>query len=139
VGDATGTAIVLSQPVSFSSGDWSGRISDIRSPQRGALIRSRILVMPVGRGSSSAALTLAEAIRLGAGPRAIILPGIDQILAIGAIVARRLYGIVCPVLVVDQADYEAIATGDRVTIQRDGSFSVVPRRPRARRTATRPK
>jgi predicted aconitase with swiveling domain len=129
-GEAAGTALVLEQPVSFAvgAGRASGRIKDIRSPQRGALVTSRILVMPIGRGSSSASAALAEAIRRGAAPRAIVLPGVDQILVIGAIVARTLYGRVCPILEVQAADYEAIASGDRVTIWKDGSFSVEPRR-----------
>ena len=57
-----------------------------------------------------------------------MLPGVDQILMIGAIVARTLYGRVCPILEVEAADYEAIASGDRVTIWKDGSFLVEPRR-----------
>lgn len=130
-GEAAGTALVLSQPLSYAGGIelTSGRIEDVHSAQRGASVASRILVMPVGRGSSTASAMLAEAIRLGTAPRAIVLPGVDQILAVGAIVARTLYGRVCPVLVMDHTDYQAIASGDQVTIWKDGSFVVKPRRP----------
>lgn len=128
-GEAVGTALVLMQPVSFGvgTGRASGRIKVMRSPQRGTLVTPHILVMPIGRGSSSASAALAEAIRRGAAPRAIVLPGVDQILMIGAIVARTLYDRVCPILEVEAADYEAIASGDWVTIWKDGSFSVEPR------------
>ncbi len=57
-----------------------------------------------------------------------MLSGVDQILMIGAIVARTLYGRVCPILQVEAGDYQAIASGDRITIWKDGSFLVEPRR-----------
>lgn len=131
-GEAAGTALVLEQPLSYAGGidRTSGLIEDIRSPNLGVPVTSRIVVMPIGRGSSSASATLAEAIRLGTAPMAIVLPGVDQILAIGAIAARTLYGRVCPILVVDDADYHSIASGDLVTIWRDGTFAVEPRQPR---------
>ena len=130
-GEAAGTALVLEQPLSYAGGieRTSGRIEDIHSPHLGTSVTSRIVVMPIGRGSSSASATFAEAIRLGTAPQAIVLPGIDQILAVGAIVARTLYGRVCPVLVVSETDHQAIATGDRVTIWKDGSFDVVSQPP----------
>jgi uncharacterized protein len=132
-GEAAGAALVLEQPLSYAGGidRTSGLIEDIRSPHLGVLVTSRVIVMPIGRGSSSASATLAEAIRLGTAPRAIVLPGVDQILTIGAIVARTLYGLVCPILVVDDADYRSISSGDLITIWSDGTFAVEPQQPRA--------
>ena len=46
--------------------------------------------MPSGRGSSSSSSVLAEAIRAGTAPAAIVLGEADPILALGAIVAREL-------------------------------------------------
>jgi predicted aconitase with swiveling domain len=131
-GRAAGTALVLESPLSYAGGidRTSGRIEDIRSPYLGASVTSRIVVMPIGRGSSSASATLAEAIRLGTAPRAIVLSGVDQILTIGAIVARLLYGKVCPVLVVDERDFKEIKSGDRVAIFKDGTFEVEPKPPK---------
>ena len=131
-GEAAGDALVLERPLSYAGGidRTSGLIEDIRSPHVGVLVTPRILVMPIGRGSSSASATLAEAIRLGTAPRAFVLPGVDQILVIGAMAARTLYGLICPILVVSDADYQAIASGDRITIWRDGTFAVESPRPR---------
>ncbi|HEX6989595.1 MAG TPA: DUF126 domain-containing protein, partial [Bacillota bacterium] len=56
------------------------------------------LLMPGGRGSSSSSTVLAEAIRLGTGPAAILLTERDAIIALGALVAGELYGRVCPVV-----------------------------------------
>ena len=56
--------------------------------------------MPCGRGSSSSSTVLAEAIRLGTAPAAIVLSEPDPILVIGALVAQRLYARTCPIVVV---------------------------------------
>ena len=82
--------------------------------------------MPVGRGSSTASTVLAEAIRLGVGPMAIVLREVDEILAVGAIVARTLYGRVCPILVANTADFGSIRTGDRIRIRTDGTYTIEP-------------
>ena len=127
-GEADGTALVLQEPLSLAFGMSleTGRVADVRAPQLGALIAGQILVMPVGRGSSTASTVLAEAIRLGVGPLAIVLREVDEILAIGAIVARTLYGRVCPILLAGDDDFDTIRTGDRITIRTDGAYTIEP-------------
>ena len=100
-GTAVGPVLVLDEPLSFWGGldPETGDVVDVRHPQRGANVVGRILVMPSGRGSSSSSSVLAEAIRAGTAPAAIVLGEADPILALGAIVARELYGKVTPVVV----------------------------------------
>ena len=52
---------------------------------------------------------LAEAIRLGNAPAAIVLSEPDAILVIGALVADALYGRTCPIVVLPPADHAALA------------------------------
>jgi predicted aconitase with swiveling domain len=101
VGTAEGRALVLDEPLSFWGGvdPATGDIIDPRHPQHGANVAGRILVMPSGRGSSSSSSVLAEAIRAGTAPAAIVLGEADPILALGAIVARELFGTTIPVVV----------------------------------------
>ena len=101
-GTAEGRALVLDEPLSFWGGvdPETGDITDVRHPQHGASVTGRILVMPSGRGSSSSSSVLAESIRAGTAPAAIVLGEADPILALGAIVARELYGKATPVVVV---------------------------------------
>jgi predicted aconitase with swiveling domain len=115
-GEAQGPALVLSAPLSFWGGiaAQSGEIIDRSHPDVGKNVKGRVLVMPGGRGSSSASSILAEALRLGAAPAAIILARPDPILTVGALVARSLYGVVCPIVV---CPIENIATGDQVQIK----------------------
>ena len=72
--------------------------------------------MPSGRGSSSSSYVLAEAIRAGTAPAAIVLREPDGIVALGAIVARELYGATIPVVVLSTEAYETIADGMAVEV-----------------------
>jgi predicted aconitase with swiveling domain len=105
-GTARGGALVLEEPLSFWGGvePSTGRVIDVRHPQRGANVSGRVLVMPSGRGSSSSSSVLAECVRAGTAPAAIVLAEPDPILALGAIVARELYGRSIPIVVADAAD-----------------------------------
>jgi hypothetical protein len=80
--------------------------------------------MPGGRGSSSSSSVLAECLRRGTGPAGLVLAIPDPILAVGALVARALYGLRCPVVV---CSLEGIATGDRLRLRAhdDGTAQVM--------------
>jgi len=93
--------LVLDEPLSLWGGvdPATGKIVDVHHPQRGTSIAGRVVVMPVGRGSSSSASVLAEMARLGTAPAGFVLGEPDLILAIGAEVARELYGVDVPISV----------------------------------------
>jgi predicted aconitase with swiveling domain len=98
----------------------TGVIVDRRHPQVGASLRGRVLLMPSGRGSSSSSSVLAEAMRSGAAPAAILLLRPDPIVALGAMVGCELYGMSLPVLVVGEEEYRRIRTGSSVSVWADG-------------------
>jgi predicted aconitase with swiveling domain len=117
-GRATGIALVLGEPLSFWGGldPATGRLIDVHHPRHGALVTGRVLVMPGGRGSSSSSYVLAEAIRAGTAPAAIVMREADQIVALGAIVARELYGTETPVVQLAGDDLARIEDGARLSI-----------------------
>lgn len=117
-GRAQGRALVLDEPLSFWGGvdPATGDIIDPRHPQHGANVSGRILVMLSGRGSSSSSSVLAEAIRAGTAPAAIVLGEADPILALGAIVARELFGSTIPVVVTAEP---ALRTDALATLRAD--------------------
>jgi predicted aconitase with swiveling domain len=137
-GSAAGPALVLDEPLSLWGGldPVTGRIVETGHPQRGEVVTGRILVMPSGRGSSSSATVLAEAIRAGTAPAGIVLGEPDDIIAIGALVAAELYGIMIPVVVVSREGYGTIRDGDQVSLTpsaiRMGARAERPRRRGAR-------
>jgi predicted aconitase with swiveling domain len=128
-GEAEGIALVLGEPLSFWGGldPATGRVIDVHHPQHGALVTGRVLVLPAGRGSSSSSYVLAEAIRGGVAPAAIVLREPDRIVALGAIVARELYGARVPVVQLGDAAYERLADGVPTRVRTiDGAATVAP-------------
>jgi predicted aconitase with swiveling domain len=115
----SGRALVLDEPLSLWGGvdPATGEIIDAHHPQRGANVAGRILVMPAARGSSSSASVLAESVRAGTAPVAILLAEPDLILAIGAAVAEELYGVGVPVQVVTAEAYRSIRDGAEIDLR----------------------
>lgn len=124
----SGRALVLDEGLSLWGGmdPATGELIDSHHPQRGTRLTGRVLVMPSGRGSSSSASVLAEAVRARTAPAAIILGEADLILAIGSAVAEELYGVLVPVVVVGPAVVAAIADGAEVRLGPDGALEVDP-------------
>jgi uncharacterized protein len=118
-GDASGPPLRLDEPLSLWGGlDLAtGRIVDRWRPQRGASVAGRVLMMPAGRGSSSGSAALAEAIRAGVGPAAILLLDRDSIVVVGAMVAAELYGRECPVVLVREEDWDRLAAASWLTVE----------------------
>ena len=119
-------ALVLDEPLSLWGGldPATGRVIELRHPQHGARVTGRVLVLPAARGSSSSASVLAEAVRAGTAPAAIVLGEPDLILALGAAVAEELYGVQIPILVLPAGDLAAIRDGATVDIGPDGMAAV---------------
>jgi uncharacterized protein len=97
----------------------TGKVIDRRHPQAGEDLAGRVVLMPSGRGSSSSSSVLAEAVRAGTAPAALVLLEPDPIVALGALVAAELYGRRVPVVVLDEAAYGGIRTGDEVVVEAD--------------------
>ena len=125
-GEAAGHVVALDEPLSFWGGFDvdDGTIIDHAHPQFGTDLAGAIVCLPGGRGSSSASSVLAEAIRTGTAPAALVLDRPDEILVLGAIVAEELYGTTMPVLVVDAATRTAIAGSTTAAIAPDGTVTV---------------
>ena len=120
--EITGRALVLAEPLSLWGGmdPATGELIDARHPQRGLRLTGRVVVMASGRGSSSSASVLAEAVRAGTAPAAIVLGEPDLILEIGSAVAEELYGVVVPVVAVTADALSEIVDGTEVRIDEHG-------------------
>ena len=125
-GSAHGLALVLDEPLSLWGGmdPASGELIDARHPQRGAQLAGRVLVMAAVRGSSSSSSVLAEAVRAGSAPAAILLGEVDLILAVGAAVAEELYGVRLPIVVLSPAQRALIEDGRPVSISEAGKITL---------------
>lgn len=125
-GEARGPVVALSEPLSFWGGvhESEGTVIDVHHPQHGATIAGRVLVMPSGRGSSSSSSVLAEVIRAGVGPSAIVLATADPILVIGALVAEALYGTVVPIVTLAPDDYVRCAAARELRLTPGGEVEI---------------
>lgn len=119
-GTATATVLVLGAPLSFWGGfdPHDGRVIDRNHPQHGAVLSGRVVVMAAGRGSSSASSVLAEAIRLGTAPAALVLGAADAIIALGALAAAELYDLAVPIVTTPR--WSELADGATVTVEAAG-------------------
>jgi len=127
-GSGQGPALVLAEPLSLWGGldPQTGEIIDRRHPASGANVSGQVLVLPAGRGSSSASSILLEAVRQGTAPTAVITVEPDAILALGAAVAREMYQQAPPVVVLDTADYAQLQNGQWISVGEDGVVTVRP-------------
>jgi uncharacterized protein len=125
-GEGTGVILALDEPLSFWGGfePRTGVILDIHHPQRGACVKGTILLMRESKGSGSAPGAIAEAIRLGTAPVAIVLVKPDINIATGAEVAATLYGRHCAVLTVTEEDFRKLRHSTRAGVALDGTLSV---------------
>ncbi len=124
-GRADAPALVLGEPVSFWGGidPHTGRIVDVHHPRCGASVAGAVLVMPLGRGSSSTSSVIAEMVRLGTAPAGFVLREPDEIVALGCLVGEELYGHATPIVVASAEATGAIADGEALRI--DGARLVV--------------
>jgi uncharacterized protein len=124
-GEASGVVLALDEPLSFwgAFDPRTGVIIDVHHPQRGHCVKDTILLMRESRGSGSAPGALAEAIRLGTAPAAIVLIIPDINLAIGAEVAETLYGSTCAILAVKPDEYDSLKGETKLRIAADGAIT----------------
>lgn len=118
-GVAEGKAVVTKQNLSLWGGldPKTGVIIDKRHELFGQNVAGKVLVFPYGRGSTTGAIVLLEAVRCGKNPVAIINLKTEPILAGGAVMAKIFYGVSIPI--VDRTDKDptvAIKTNDHIII-----------------------
>ena len=121
-GHAQGPSFVLTEPLSLWGGvdPATGEIIDGHHPQAGESIAGTVLVVPHGRGSSGGSGVLAECLRAGVGPVAVVVRELDVILLTGSLAARELYpDSPCPVVEVGDG-YHLLATGAQTVVHEDG-------------------
>ena len=118
----TAPLLKLHAPLSFWGGvdPKTGTITQGGHPERDSCISETILAIPATIGSSSSSAVLAELIRRGAAPRAILLQDVDAILVVGALVAREMDW---PTPLMAQVRVAALPETGKITVNPDGFVS----------------
>jgi len=125
-GEGEGEVLHLEADLSFwgAIDPMTGAVIDRRHPQHGQRIGGRIITLRRSVGSSSGSAVLLETLNRGCGPAGIILGEADQILTLGAVVAREMGYASIPVLQVDARHFQDLA--HCVKIAEDGSINAAP-------------
>ncbi|ETI20713.1 hypothetical protein G647_07055 [Cladophialophora carrionii CBS 160.54] len=133
VGTASGEILVSDTSISFWGGinPDTGIIVDQHHPLRGECVTGRIFAIPSGRGSCTGSGILLELLLKKRGPAALIFQHVDEILTMGVMVARELFELSIPVLVISMDDFTSLYSGTPASV--DGpelSFDEPPRIPK---------
>ncbi|NIR87074.1 DUF126 domain-containing protein [Candidatus Bathyarchaeota archaeon] len=121
-GVAEGLALVSGQNLSLWGGlnPKTGLIIDRRHELYGQQVRGKVLVFPYGKGSTTGAIVLLEAVKCGNSPAAIVNVETEPILASGALMAQIFYKKTIPIVDrLDRNPIEVIHTNDYVRVDGD--------------------
>jgi predicted aconitase with swiveling domain len=126
-GRGVGPTLVLSEPLNAWGGldPTTGRIVHHSHPQRGADVAGTVLVLEETRGSGTNAQVLAQTWAEGHGPVAVVLARPDYVLCVGAVVSQELYGVTCPVVVLDSEHHGTLTNGLQVEVDASGESATV--------------
>ncbi|KAK7905940.1 hypothetical protein LTR67_000664 [Exophiala xenobiotica] len=94
-------------------------VVDRHHPLRGECLTGRILAIPSGRGSCTGSGIILELLLRKRGPAALVFYHVEEILTLGVMVARVMFGreVSIPVLVISAKDFSTLRSGRRATIR----------------------
>jgi predicted aconitase with swiveling domain len=126
-GLASGSAMILDETLSFWGGfnPVNGEIIDVHHPQYKQRVSQSILCISQSRGSAGTPAAIAETLRNGSGPAAFVLAKADINIAVGVMVANRLYGLNIPVIEISLSQMVQIDSGRNIQVDADGSITVM--------------
>jgi predicted aconitase with swiveling domain len=89
-GKARGEALVSKEPICFLGGIdvKTGRVTEVGHPLEGKNIAGKVLVFPTGKGSTGGSYLIFESVENGVGPCAMVNRAVEQVTAIGCIIAE---------------------------------------------------
>jgi len=125
-GYGEGKILSSKQPFMLSHGvePRTGNVIHIRSDIFGENVRGKVLIFPIGKGSTTGSAWILETIRYGNGPVAVINIDTESIIVTGFFMAKLLYGISIPLVDRLERDVTDLITEDTI-IQVDGNAGEV--------------
>ena len=125
-GLASGAAMKLDEALSFWGGfnPVNGEIIDVHHPQYKQRVGQSILCISQSRGSAGTPAAIAETLRNGSGPAAFLLARADINIAVGVMVANRLYDLNVPVIELSLSQMAQIDNRSNIRVGEDGSVTM---------------
>ena len=116
-----GQLLVSDTPISFWGGidPANGDVIDEHHPLRGENVTSRLLAIPGSRGSCSGSSVLLELLDCDKSPAALIFSEAEEILVLGALIARVMFDKSLPLLRINGEDFKTLVNGADAQIDND--------------------
>ncbi len=95
----------------------SGTVIDRHHPLSGRCVRNAVLAIPAGRGSCTGSSVMLELLLSGNAPAALILAGRDDILLLGVLVAKVMFGHSIAVVSISPQDFDALRQFDAISVE----------------------
>ena len=117
-----GPVIACTEGLSFWGGvdTATGTIADPHHPQHGETLVGRVVLMPTSRGSCTGSGVLLELALNGRAPAALAFREDEEILTLGAIIARTMFDCSIAVLRLSAEEYDNLARSSSVRISESG-------------------
>ncbi len=113
-GVVAGEALVTKEPISFNNGvdPTTGLVIEVGHELKGQSISGKVLVFPVGKGSTGGSYVLYDLADRGLAPAAIVNSRGDTVIVTGCVMGKIPLVHRC-----DKDPVATIATGDRVEVE----------------------
>ncbi|MFJ3481919.1 aconitase X [Pseudomonas sp. NPDC090202] len=118
-GSAQGELLYADIGLSFWGGvePFTGEVIDRHHPLSGQFINGRVLAIPSGRGSCTGSSVLLELILNGHAPAALVFERVEDILTLGVLVAKQMFGHSIPVISLGEAGFAALREAKFVRVE----------------------
>lgn len=125
-GTAAGTLLWSDVGLSFWGGidPASGIVIDQHHPLNGRCVRDAVLAIPAGRGSCTGSSVMLELLLSGNAPSALVLAGRDDILLLGVLVAKVMFGRSMAVVTLSPQDFESLRHVDVIAVAAHAALDV---------------
>ncbi|MDH3581893.1 MAG: aconitase family protein [Hyphomicrobiales bacterium] len=120
-GRASGRVLASNDGLSFWGGvdPATGYVIDSHHPLCGQSLAGAVVAMPTSRGSCTGSGVLLELIENGLSPAALVFREAEDVLTLGALVGRDVFGQKLPIVRLEPAEFSALAVADHVAISVD--------------------
>lgn len=117
-GHASGTIVATYEGLSFWGGldAATGKVIDAHHPLHQQGLAGKIVMMPTTRGSCTGSGVFLELALNGHAPAALIFREHEDVVTLGAMIARRMFDRPVPIIQLDADEYDAVAKADKATI-----------------------
>lgn len=125
-GSGAGNVRATDEPISFWGGfdPATGTVIDHRHPLHGQVLTGTVFVVPHGKGSSTGSPVLLDALMQDTAPSAILLQRVDEIIALGGVVAEEFFDRTIPILVLDRSTFEQALIASFIRVDRGGNIRI---------------